>query len=119
MRLTALKVLEILREESDKRHPLTLQKIVSRLAEEFDSTGNSTRGNRHTARAYVEALQENDYPIVRTSRGYYLKPDFEDGELRMLIDSVLFSNLPYSTAKKLIEKLKKLRSCFHIEKVIK
>ena len=31
MRLTALKVLEILREESDKRHPLTLQKIASRL----------------------------------------------------------------------------------------
>ena len=108
MRLTALKVLEILREESDKRHPLTLQKIASRLAEEFDSTGNSTRGNRHTARAYVEALQENDYPIVRTSRGYYIEPDFEDGELRMLIDSVLFSNLPHSTAKKLIDKLKKL-----------
>ena len=108
MRLTALKVLEILREESDKRHPLTLQKIASRLAEEFDSTGNSTHGNRHTARAYVEALQENDYPIVRTSRGYYIEPDFEDGELRMLIDSVLFSNLPHSTAKKLIDKLKKL-----------
>lgn len=108
MKLTALKVLEILREESDKHHPLTLQKIASRLAEEFDSTGNSTRGNRHTARAYVEALQENDYPIVRTSKGYYLEPDFEDGELRMLIDSVLFSNLPHVTAKKLIDKLKKL-----------
>ena len=108
MRLAALKVLEILREESDKRHPLTLQKIASRLAEEFDSTGNSTRGNRHTARAYVEALQENDYPIVRTSKGYYLELDFEDGELRMLIDSVLFSNLPHVTAKKLIDKLKKL-----------
>ena len=108
MRLTALKVLEILRYGSDKRHPLTLQKIASRLAEEFDSTGNSTRGNRHTARAYVEALQENDYPIVRTNRGYYLEPDFEDSELRMLIDSVLFSNLPHNTAKKLIEKLKKL-----------
>ena len=108
MRLTALKVLEILREESDKRHPLTLQKIASRLAEEFDSTGNSTRGNRHTARAYVEALQENDYPIVRTSKGYYLEPDFEDGELRILIDSVLFSNLLHVTAKKLIDKLKKL-----------
>ena len=110
MRLTALKVLEILRENSDKRHPLTLQKIADKLAEEFDSTGNSTRGNRHTARAYVEALQENDYPIVRTNRGYYLEPDFEDGELRMLIDSVLFSNLPHVTAKKLIEKLKKLGS---------
>lgn len=108
MRLTALKVLEVLKSESDKNHPLTLQKIAKKLAEEFDSTGNSTRGNRHTARAYIEALQESDYPIVRTSRGYYLEPDFEDGELRMLIDSVFFSNLPHSTAKKLIEKLKKL-----------
>ena len=106
MRLTALKVLEILRQESDKRHPLTLQKIADKLAEECDSTG--THGNRHTARAYVEALQENDYPIMRTSRGYYLEPNFEDGELRMLIDSVLFSNLPHDTAKKLIEKLKNL-----------
>ena len=106
MRLTALKVLEILRQESDKLHPLTLQKIADKLAEEFDSTG--THGNRHTARAYVEALQENGCPIVRTRRGYYLEPDFEDGELRMLIDSVLFSNLPHVTAKKIIEKLKNL-----------
>lgn len=30
---------------------------------------NSTRGNRHIARAYVKVLQENDYPIVRTIRG--------------------------------------------------
>lgn len=108
MRLTALKVLEVLKSESDKNHPLTLQKIADKLAEEFDSTGNSTRGNRHTARAYIEALQESDYPIVRTSRGYYLEPDFEDSELRMLIDSVLFSNLPHDTAKNFIEKLKKL-----------
>ena len=108
MRLTALKVLEILHEESDKRHPLTLQKIADKLAEESDSTGSANHGNRHTARAYVEALQENDCPIVRTSRGYYLEPNFEDGELRMLIDSVLFSNLPHDTAKKLIEKLKNL-----------
>ena len=108
MRLTALKVLEVLKSESDKNHPLTLQKIADKLAEKFDSTGNSTRGNRHTVRAYIEALQESDYPIVRTSRGYYLEPDFEDSELRMLIDSVLFSNLPHDTAKNFIEKLKKL-----------
>lgn len=108
MRLTALKVLKILKNESDKNHPLTLQKIADRLAEESDLTGNSTRGNRHTARAYIEALQEDDYPIVRTNSGYYIEPDFEDAELRMLIDSVLFSNLPLDTAEKLIEKLKKL-----------
>ena len=57
MRLTALKVLEILRQESDKLHPLTLQKIADKLAEECDSAGGATRSNRHTARAYVEALQ--------------------------------------------------------------
>ncbi len=108
MRLTALKVLEILKEESDKQHPLTLQKIAAGLAEESDFAGNSTHGNRHTARAYVEALQENDYPVVRTSKGYYLEPAFEDGELRTLIDSVLFSNLPHGSAGKLIKKLQKL-----------
>ena len=108
MRLTALKILEILKNESDKNHPLTLQKIADKLEEETDYTGSSTHGNRHTARAYIETLKENNYPIVRTSKGYYLEPDFEDGELRILIDSVLFSNLPIDTAKKLIEKLKKL-----------
>ena len=45
MRLTALKVLEILREESDKRHPLTLQKIASRLAEEFGENISIAREN--------------------------------------------------------------------------
>ena len=108
MRLTALKVLEILKNDSDENHPLTQKRIAKALAEEFDPVGNSTHGNRHTVRAYIEALQESDYPIVQTSKGYYLEPDFEDGELRMLIDSVLFSNLPHDIAKKLIEKLKNL-----------
>ena len=53
MRLTALKVLEILREESDKRHPL--QKIADKLAEEFDSTGSAIRGNP-TATSSVKSI---------------------------------------------------------------
>ena len=54
------------------------------------------------------------YPIVgieeedTETEGYYLEErEFEDAELRMLIDSVLFSKtIAGSSAKKLIEKLK-------------
>ena len=40
---------------------------------------------------------------------FYLKADFTDGELRLLIDSLLFSrHIPYTQCKELIEKLENL-----------
>ena len=47
------------------------------------------------------------YEIATERRCYLAERDFDDAELRMLIDSVLFSkNLSGTQAKRLIEKLK-------------
>ena len=49
---------------------------------------------------------------------WYMVRDFDDSELRLLIDSILFSkHIPYSQCKKLIEKLKGLSNIYFDKKV--
>ena len=49
---------------------------------------------------------------------WYIQREFTDSELRLLIDSVLFSkNIPYTQCKQLIEKLKGLSNVYFDKKV--
>ena len=49
---------------------------------------------------------------------FYLERDFSDAELRLLIDSLLFSkHIPYSQCKELIEKLEGLSNKYFEAKV--
>lgn len=95
-------ILEILKRYSDEEHKLTQQSILRYLKQDYgmDCDRRSVKNN-------VEYLVECNYPIS-TEGGYYLQHrEFEDAELRMLIDSVLFSkNMTYAQAKRLIDKLK-------------
>ena len=72
---------------------------------------------------YSEALR-----MVKNSKGeleesyilsdFYLVRDFTDAELRLLIDSLLFSkHIPYSQCKELIEKIEGLSNKYFLSKV--
>ena len=72
---------------------------------------------------YSEALR-----MVKNSKGeleesyilsdFYLVRDFTDAELRLLIDSLLFSkHIPYSQCKELIEKIEGLSNRYFHSKV--
>lgn len=108
-------ILEILEEYSDANHHLTQQEILRLLRLNYDM-----ECDRRSVKANVLSLKELGYEIsMEDGDGYYLvSRDFEDAELRMLIDSVLFSsNLTQTQAKNLIEKLKKQSNRYFSAKV--
>lgn len=104
-------ILEILKKYSDEDHHLTQQEILRKLKSDF----NMDKVDRRTVRANVKSLFDLGYDIYGADEeeeeekdGYYLRErEFEDAELRLLIDSVLFSKtVSDGVAKRLIEKLK-------------
>ena len=95
-------ILKILEDYSDENNLLTQQDIIN----ELDRIGMSCE--RHTVKSNLDALREIGYKIISTSKGSYLEKDsFNDAELRILIDSVLFSkNVSQGDKKSLLEKLR-------------
>lgn len=95
-------ILDILKEYSDQDHRLTQQEIIRLLKSNYDM-----ECDRRSVKNNILCLRELGYDISMENGYYLLEREFEDVELRMLIDSVLFSkNLTQKQAKELIEKLK-------------
>ena len=91
-------ILDVLKEYSDENHKLTQQEIIRLLKLNYDM-----ECDRRSVKNNILCLKELGYDIAMDN-GYYLQSrEFEDSELRMLIDSVLFSkNLTQNQGKKLI-----------------
>lgn len=114
-------ILEILRNYSDIEHHLTQQEIMRKLKADY----GIEKIDRRSVKANVISLRDMGYEIGGLDEddldndGYYLEErEFEDEELRILIDSVLFSKtLSDSAAKKLIEKLKDFGNIYFDAKV--
>ena len=106
-------ILEILKDHTDADHPLTQQEIIDLLNRNYGMICD-----RRSVRNNIRSLQDMGYDIC-TQRGCYLvEREFDDAELRMLIDSVLFSkNISCTQAKRLIDKLKSLGNRYFRAKV--
>lgn len=106
-------ILDILKEYSDEQHKLTQQEIIRLLKLNYDM-----ECDRRSVKNNVLSLKEMGYDIG-IDDGYYLRSrEFEDAELRMLIDSVLFSkSLTQKQAKSLIEKLRNFGNRYFSAKV--
>ena len=124
---TLLTILEILKQETDINHTMTQKQIQDRL-----ETWNPLEPivcDRRAVRRHITSLQELGFPVIantETSRivpdkktgepvedimlsDFYYESDFDNSELRILIDSLLFSKyIPYKQCKSLVEKLEKL-----------
>lgn len=96
-------ILDILEEYSDADHRLTQQEIIRLLKANYDM-----ECDRRSVKNNILYLNELLGDVIDMEDGYYLaEREFEDAELRMLIDSVLFSkNLTQKQAKDLIDKLR-------------
>ena len=121
--LSLFNTLEILKKYTDEEHRLTQTEIVTLLKQEYDM-----EVDRRTIKSNLTDLIELGYEIEaqETSRmfrnkktgvpeentimsSFYLVRDFSKPELRLLIDSLLFSkHLPYSQCKELVMKLETL-----------
>lgn len=106
-------ILEILKTYSDEEHRLTQQEIIKILDRDY-----GMECDRRSVKNNVLSLKEMGYEIDM-EEGYYLaEREFEDAELRLLIDSVLFSkNLSAAMAKRLITKLESFGNKYFQAKV--
>ena len=99
-----LMILKILENYSDEAHHLTQKRIIELLYSEY-----GMECDRRSVSKNIRSLQDMGYDINKDNDGCYVIREFEDWELRVLIDSVLFSkSIPRSKAQNLIHKLKKL-----------
>ncbi|MBR1453113.1 MAG: WYL domain-containing protein [Lachnospiraceae bacterium] len=117
-KILILQIFKILKDHSDVKNPLSRQQIIDCLEKEYDQKGIDGR----TINSNIDILNEylDDAIEYRTekmkSKGstiekrydYYLIRDFDESELRLIIDSVLSSkSIPENQCEQLIEKLRK------------
>ena len=122
-RLSLFNTLEILKKYTDEDHRLTQAELLNLLKQDYD-----LEVDRRTVKSNLMDLIELGYEIesqettrmIRNEKtgvveestimsNFYLVRDFSKPELRLLIDSLLFSkHLPYSQCKELVEKLETL-----------
>ena len=122
-KLSLFNTLEILKEYSDEDHRLTQAELLEHLKTDYDM-----EVDRRTVKSNLMDLIELGYEIesqettrmIRNEKtgeveestimsSFYLVRDFSNPELRLLIDSLLFSkHLPYSQCKDLVTKLEGL-----------
>lgn len=127
-----LNILDILRRYSDQDHRLSQKDIAERLEREYDM-----QADRKSIRRNLLDLMDSGYEIeytekLRRSRNpktgepetctilsdFYLVRDFTDAELRLLIDSLLFSrHVPGVQSRQLMEKLQSLSSSYFQSRV--
>lgn len=124
-------ILDILRQYSDENHKLSQNDIVELLERDYDM-----KADRKSVKRNITTLLEMGYPIdfKETLRMYpnkdgvleesyilsdfWLDREFTDAELRLLIDSLLFSkHIPYSQCDELITKLEGLSNRYFKSRV--
>lgn len=92
-KLALIRIWEILKEHSDSSHPLTQQDIAKHLEDDYGIVIERKAISRN-----ISLLKEAGIEIESGRTGSYLESrDFEDSELRLLIDGILCSK--YITAK--------------------
>ena len=124
-------ILEILKQHTDPAHRLNQNDILALLEREYDIIAD-----RKSIKRNITTLLEMGYPIefTETLRRYpnkqgeledsyiftdfYLEREFNDAELRLLIDSLLFSkHIPYRQCRQLTGKLEGLSNRYFKSRV--
>ena len=105
-KLKLLYLMEILLQQTDERHPMTVPEMIAQLAQ------RSVSAERKSIYGDLEALRTFGIDIVQTktkTTGYYVgSRAFETPELKLLVDSVQSSK--FITHKKTLALIKKIES---------
>ena len=122
-----MNILEILKKYSDENHRLNQKEIIDLLESEYQMTVDRKAIKRNLMNLLDSGYELEYTETVRTNKkgeqetlysDWYLVRDFADAELRLLIDSLLFSkHIPYSQCKELIGKLEGLSNKYFKAKV--
>jgi len=126
-KLLIINILDILRKYTDVDHRLSQRDIIELLQRDY-----SMKADRKAIKSNLMDLIDFGYPIsysesIRIDKNgeeqiiytdWYMEHEFDDGELRLLIDSLLFSkHIPYSQCRELIKKLEGLSNIYFHAKV--
>ena len=112
-KMLAMGILQILKEHTDYDHRLTQKEIIDLLDREYGMVCD-----RKSVKHNIISLIEWGYEIENDKGWYLAERKFEEIELRMLIDSVLYAKgIPAHQAMILIEKIKGLGNRYFEEKI--
>jgi predicted DNA-binding transcriptional regulator YafY len=112
-KLLILYILEVLRQYSDVDHRLKQDDIIRLIKEQYGMDCE-----RKAIARNITALRDFDCDIAYDDGYYLVGRDFDDSELRLLIDGVLASRqIPETRAKELIGKLEGLSSIYFKKKM--
>ena len=113
-KMLIMNILDILKRYTDEDHRLSQKEIMDILEREYGMKAERKAVKRNLLNLidygynveYSESVRINKRGEEETVyTDWYLEREFSDAELRLLIDSLLFSrHLPYSQCKMLIEK---------------
>jgi predicted DNA-binding transcriptional regulator YafY len=114
-RMIGILILQVLHDYTDKEHGLTQQQILRRLKADYNA-----KCDRRTVVSNIAFLNAIGHRVDRDEHEKYhlTSRPFDDAELRVLVDSVLFSkSISEEQAKELIHKLERLGSIYFENKV--
>jgi len=130
-KLAIMNILDILKRYTDENHRLSQKEIQDILAREYDMKVDRKAIKRNLTNLIEFGYDINYSESVRMFRDkdgneqenvilsdFYLEREFTDSELRLLIDSVLFSNhIPYKQDMELVKKLSSLSNIYFKSRV--
>jgi len=126
-KMLIINILDILKRYSDEEHRLSQKDILEILENEYSMKADRKAIKRNLMNLiefgndieYSESIRTNKKGEEETIHtDWYMVRDFSDAELRLLIDSLLFSkHIPYNQCKELIDKLKGLSNTYFDAKV--
>ncbi len=113
-KMLIINILDILKKYTDEKHRLSQSDILKILKEEYGMEVNRKSIKPNIMNLieygydinYREVARKGNEPMLTD---FYMNREFTDEELRILIDSLLFSKyIPYNQCKELVEKLEGL-----------
>lgn len=131
-KMLIMNILDILKRYTDEEHKLSQKQIMDILWSDYDMAADRKTVARNlsnlmaagypiecrddVARTYISKQGKKETSYILSD--FYLERDFTDAELRLLIDSLLFSkHIPYSQCKELVEKLEGLSNRYFKSRV--
>lgn len=130
-KLLIMNILDILKKYTDENHRLSQKEIVEILDNEYDMKTDKKSVKRNlmnlikfgydikyseSLRAYKNKQGKEIESLILSY--FYLNRDFSDGELRLLIDSLMFSkHIPQAPCMELVEKLEGLSNIYFRSRV--
>lgn len=126
-KMLIMNILDILRRYSDENHRLSQKEIIEILEAEYDMIADRKSIKRNLMNLidfgynveFTETIRKNkDGEDESIYSDWYLEREFSDAELRLLIDSLLFSkHIPCGQCKELINKISALSNKYFKTKI--